>query len=122
MNSNFVKKDTLTFNERSFVGKANIKLSHISSVSIYSLKTRRQSKLIWMELSENAPYGSILASFCNQEVKVIKMYNAKGLQFNFSNELQKGYIVDIKSGELTHFKINELEAISEEKKVKFAEK
>lgn len=96
------------------------KLDQIESVSVYDLKGKRQSKLVWLQLNGYANHSAVLLSYCGDEFRVLRKYSSRGLLFYFSAENQKGYLLHTNNSQVTHFKVDELERITEEKVITYS--
>lgn len=113
--------NSIVFKETSCRDRLGIeKLQFIQNIRVYDLKGKRQSKLIWLELAGHSTHSAMLLTSCGEEMRSLRKYTPRGLMFFFSSENQKGYLLHTANSQLTHFKIDELERITEEKTVSYS--
>ena len=77
---------------------------------MFELSGKSHSKLVWLQLTKTA----ILLISIRGYIRMLTKYLHPNLQFFYSTENRKGYLLNADNMQITHFNINELEKITEE--------
>lgn len=87
---------------------------------MFDLRGKRQAKLVWIELIGKQSASAVLLTSCGEEKRLLRKFIPPNIQFFFSSENQKGYVLNASQSQITHFKIDELERIMDEKAINYS--
>lgn len=86
----------ITFNNLTSNDVYDLKLSHILNINVFVIDKDTETYIVWITQTKEAKHGALLIRFVGNEGQICAALEGHDLQFYYSVENNKGYLVNSK--------------------------